>query len=127
MKTALIAALGASVLSLHAPARAEMQGFDGTWSVRLVTESGLCDSSYSYALSIRDGDVRLASTEGGATITGRIGRDGSVGLSVRNGSAQGAASGRLQANSGSGTWAVSSLCTGRWVAQRRSARVAQAD
>ncbi|RVU18139.1 hypothetical protein [Methylobacterium oryzihabitans] len=127
MKTALIAALGAGVLSFHAPARAEMQGFDGTWNVRLVTESGLCDSSYSYALSIRDGDVRLAASDGGATITGRIGRDGSVGLNVRNGAAQGAASGRLQANSGSGTWTVSSLCTGRWVAQRRSARVAQAD
>ncbi|MEH3146854.1 MAG: hypothetical protein PGN34_16240 [Methylobacterium frigidaeris] len=127
MKTALIAALGASVLSLHAPARAEMPGFDGTWNVRLVTESGFCDGNYTYALTIRDGDVRLASNDGGATITGRIGHDGSVGLNVRNGSAQGAASGRLQANSGSGTWNVSSLCTGRWVAQRRSARVAQAE
>jgi hypothetical protein len=37
MKTALIAALGAGVLSFHAPAQAEMQGFDGTWNVRLVT------------------------------------------------------------------------------------------
>jgi hypothetical protein len=31
---------------------------------------------------------------------------------VRHGSASGAASGRLQANSGAGTWSVSALCSG---------------
>ncbi|GJD52388.1 hypothetical protein OPKNFCMD_5153 [Methylobacterium crusticola] len=120
--------LSAGFVAAVQPGAAEDRSYNGTWSVQLVTESGLCDSRYTVALAIRDGDVRLAATgEGGATVSGRIGQDGSVGLNVRRGSASGAAQGRLQANSGSGTWTVSSLCTGRWTAQRRSTRVAQAD
>ncbi|MFE1602255.1 hypothetical protein [Methylobacterium sp. ID0610] len=106
----------------------EGRGYNGTWTVQLVTESGLCDSRYVVSLAVRDGDVRLASLgEGGATVSGRVGENGSVGLTVRKGSASGAASGHLQASSGSGTWSVSSLCSGRWTAQRRSTRIAQAD
>jgi hypothetical protein len=120
----LCAALPASLQ----PAAAEGRGFNGTWSVQLVTESGMCDNRYTVSLAIADGDVRVASAgEGGATVSGRIGPDGNVGLTVRHGSTSGAASGRLQANSGSGTWNVSALCSGRWTAQRRTARVAQAD
>ncbi|KMO36117.1 hypothetical protein VQ03_21000 [Methylobacterium tarhaniae] len=118
----LCAALPASLQA------AEGRSFNGTWAVQLVTDSGMCDSRYNVSLAITDGDVRVASTgEGGATVSGRIGPDGNVGLTVRQGSASGAASGRLQANSGSGTWKVSALCSGRWTAQRRSTRVAQAD
>jgi hypothetical protein len=72
----------------------------------------------------QDGQVRLASAGGSATITGQIGADGSVGLSVRQGPASGSASGRLR--SGSGTWKAASLCSGRWAAQRRSTLTAQA-
>ncbi|AWN49176.1 hypothetical protein DK419_24825 [Methylobacterium terrae] len=120
----LCAALPASLQ----PAAAEGRSYNGTWAVQLVTDSGLCDSRYTVSLAINDGDVRVASAgEGGAMVSGRIGQDGNVGLTVRHGSASGAASGRLQANAGSGTWSVSSLCSGRWTAQRRSTRVAQAD
>ncbi|WP_279357865.1 hypothetical protein [Methylobacterium indicum] len=122
----LCAALPASLQPAAAEGRGA--GYNGTWSVQLVTESGLCDSRYTVALAIDGGAVRVASTEeGGASVSGRIGSDGQVGLTVRHGSASGAASGRLQANSGSGTWSVSALCSGRWTAQRRSTRVAQAD
>lgn len=104
--------------------------FDGTWSVELVTESGsLCDARYSYSLTVQDGQVRpiakAAST--GATVTGHVGADGSVGLSVASSGASGSASGRLKATAGSGTWKVSSLCTGRWTARRNTQRTAQAD
>ncbi|BCM87070.1 hypothetical protein NS228_09020 [Methylobacterium indicum] len=124
----LCAALPASLQPAAAEGRGAGAGYNGTWSVQLVTESGLCDSRYTVALAIDGGAVRVASTEeGGASVSGRIGSDGQVGLTVRHGSASGAASGRLQANSGSGTWSVSALCSGRWTAQRRSTRVAQAD
>lgn len=130
-KLAVVLALGAglsSPLVLSAAAR-EGGNFNGTWSVELVTESGLCDSRYSYSVSVLEGQVNLISTAsaGRATMTGRVGSDGSVGLNVSNGSASGAASGRLQAQTGSGTWKVSSFCSGRWTAKRRSVRTAQAD
>ena len=107
-------------------ATAEGPNFNGTWNVQLVTETGACDSSYRYAVAIQDGQVRVASAGGGASINGRVGQDGAVGLTVQQGPASASASGRLRSTSGSGTWKVASLCSGRWTAQRRSTVTAQA-
>ena len=71
--------------------------------------------------------VVLTSAAAGATLNGRVGPDGTVGLNVSNGTASGAVSGRLQAQSGGGTWKVSSLCSGRWTARRHTTRTAQAE
>ncbi len=129
LKLAVMVALGTGLFS-HAllPAAARDAGnFNGAWSVDLVTESGMvCDSRYSYSVSVQEGQVRLVSGRN-ATMTGRVGPDGTVGLSVTNGTATGAVSGRLQATSGGGTWKVSSLCSGRWTARRHTTRTAQAD
>jgi hypothetical protein len=118
--------LAAGLLAAGAPALAEAPNFNGTWTVQLVTETGMCGGSYSYTVAIQDGQVRLASAGGSASIAGRIGADGSVGLTVQQGPASGAASGRLRSSAGSGTWKASSLCSGRWSAQRRSTLTAQA-
>ncbi|KQT76905.1 hypothetical protein [Methylobacterium sp. Leaf466] len=101
--------------------------FNGTWSVELVTESGLCDSRARYAVSVNEGSVRLVSASDKARLSGRVDTDGTVGLSVSNGSASGAVTGRLQARSGGGTWKVSALCSGRWTATRSDTRTAQAE
>ena len=79
------------------------------------------------AVSVQEGAVRLASASGSASVSGRVGPDGTVGLNVSNGTASGAISGRLQSQSGGGTWKVSSLCSGRWTARRQTTRTAQAD
>ena len=122
--TALAAVLfGPACLSAHA----EQAAHNGTWSVELVTESGLCSARYSYALAIREGQVRLISGTAGARVSGHVGADGSVGLTVSNGTASGTGTGRLRADNGSGTWAVSSLCSGRWTARRSDNRTAQAE
>ena len=126
LKQALaILTLAAGPLAASTPALAEAPDFNGTWTVQLVTETGVCSGS-SYTVAVQDGQVRLASTGGSASITGQISADGSVGLSVRQGPASGSASGRLRSSSGSGTWKASSLCSGRWAAQRRSTLTAQA-
>ena len=124
-KFALSAALAAALVS---PAMAG--DFDGTWSVQLVTESGLCDAQYSYTLAVRDGQVRpiANASSGSATVTGRVDAGGGVGLNVATAAANGTASGRLQTRSGTGTWRVSGgLCTGRWMAKRHTVRTALAD
>ena len=124
-KFALTTALAALLAS---PAVAG--GFDGTWSVQLVTESGLCEAQYSYTLSVQDGQVRPITTAAtnGTTVSGRVGGDGSVGLTVATAAANGTASGRLQLRGGSGTWRVSGgLCTGRWMAKRHTVRTASAE
>ena len=126
LKQALaILTLAAGPLAASTPALAEAPDFNGTWTVQLVTETGVCSGS-SYTVAVQDGQVRLASAGGSASITGQIGADGSVGLTVRQGPASGSASGRLRSSSGSGTWKAASLCSGRWAAQRRSTLTAQA-
>ena len=126
LKQALaILTLAAGPFTASNPALAEAPDFNGTWTVQLVTETGVCSGS-SYTVVVQDGQVRLASAGGSASITGQIGADGSVGLNVRQGPASGSASGRLRSSTGSGTWKAAALCSGRWVAQRRSIITAQA-
>ncbi|KAB1072138.1 hypothetical protein [Methylobacterium planeticum] len=131
LKVVTVVALAAGLVAPAPAGAAEAvpsRSFNGTWSVELVTESGLCDSRYNYAVSVQEGNVRLVSGSDAATrMSGRVGSDGTVGLSVSNGSASGAVSGRLQARSGGGTWKVSALCSGRWTARRQGAQVAQAE
>lgn len=131
-KLALTFALAAGLTSHMAiPAGArDGANYDGNWSVELVTESGaLCDARYNYSLSVQDGQVRpmARAASGSTSVTGRVGRDGAVGLNVATSAANGSASGRLQTQSGSGTWKVSSLCSGRWTARRQTTRTALAD
>jgi hypothetical protein len=128
MKQSLAAPiLSAAFLAAGPPASAEGADFNGTWIVQLVTEAGVCgSSSYSYTVAIQDGQVRLVPAGGSASITGRIGPGGSVGLVIQQGPASGTASGRLRSSSGSGTWKVSAVCSGRWAAQRGSTIAAQA-
>ncbi|MDP4024530.1 hypothetical protein Q8W71_18050 [Methylobacterium sp. NEAU 140] len=121
---ALVAGLS---LTAACPAAAAPDAHNGTWSVELVTESGMCNARYSYAVAIREGQVRAVSATGGARVSGRVSPDGTVGLTVSNGMASGSGSGRLTGGSGSGTWAVSSLCAGRWTARRGDTRTAQAE
>ena len=118
-------AVGAGLLSAGLAA-AEPAKYNGTWNVQLTTDSGMCESSYVYAVAIQNGAVRLVSGTAGASISGQVGQDGSVGLTVQQGPATGAVSGRLQSQTGSGTWKVSSLCSGRWSARRRSLVTADA-
>lgn len=131
-KAVLTLALAAGLLAPAVPSAGAAEGgnYDGTWSVELVTESGsLCDARYSYGLSVADGHVRpiAKAASGGATVTGRVGPSGAVGLNVSTSAASGSASGTLKAQSGAGTWRVSGLCSGRWTARRHTTRTAQAD
>ncbi|GEP10052.1 hypothetical protein [Methylobacterium gnaphalii] len=131
-KLALTLALAAGLSSHFALSASARDGanYDGNWSVELVTENGaFCDARYSYSLSVVDGQVRPISkaASSGASVTGRVGKDGSVGLNVATSAASGSASGHLQVQNGSGTWKVSSLCSGRWTARRQTTRTAQAD
>jgi hypothetical protein len=126
MRYVTLTALSAALISVGqvSSASAEPRSFNGLWTVQLVTESGPCSSSYRYALAVHNGQVRVASG-GGASISGHIAESGRVGLNIQHSAASGVASGRLRANSGSGTWTVSSVCSGRWTARRSPSSVAQ--
>ena len=88
--------------------------YDGLWNVTIVTKAGSCEPSTRSTLTVTDGKVSAA----GADITGSIGREGLVRVSIGGAFANG----QLSGNSGSGKWNGASAgmpCSGRWEASRQ--------
>jgi hypothetical protein len=96
-----------------APALAQSP-YDGLWQVTIVTNSGNCEPTASSTLTVTDGKISGA----GPNVSGNIGREGLVKVSI-NGAY---ANGQLNGNSGSGKWNGASAgipCSGRWQASRQ--------
>ena len=90
------------------------QPYDGTWNVTIVTKAGSCEPTASSTLTVTDGKISAA----GANVSGSIGREGLVRVSI-NGAY---ANGQLSGNAGSGKWNGASggiPCSGRWEASRQ--------
>ena len=118
MKTLAVLAFTTGVI-LSGSAFADPAKFDGTWSVSLVADGGLCGSGTSSTLTVQNGSVRAGGA--GVSVSGQVGPSGSVSLALQKSGVQGTASGKLSGTSGSGSWTVSSLgCSGRWTAQRHT-------
>src|SRR3954468_14720965 len=100
-----------------APAQAKTN-FDGNWSVVIITEKGSCDRSYRYPVKINDGTVGYAG-EASFDVSGRVGPNGKVTVSVSRGERKASGSGQLNATSGGGSW-TGGECSGTWQAERRS-------
>ena len=86
MRPALLSAVAFGLgFSLVGGASAAPARHDGTWSVRMITEAGSCDASYSYSVAITNGQVRYLQAPGDAAtmVNGEIGPDGSVNLAIR--------------------------------------------
>jgi hypothetical protein len=109
----LASALTATAALTAAPASAE-SAYDGLWTVTVVTKTGSCEPSTSSTLTVTDGKVSAA----GAAISGSVGREGLVRVSI-NGAY---ANGQLSGKTGSGKWNGASAgvpCSGRWEASRQ--------
>jgi hypothetical protein len=70
--------------------------FNGTWSVRLVTEAGSCDPSYLYTVAVQDGQVRPAAATGAQVSRAACARTARSPSGCRRASPAGEGSGRLQ-------------------------------
>src|SRR5882757_1581391 len=106
-------ALSAVAIFTAAPAVAQTP-YDGLWSVTIVTKTGSCEPSARSTLTVADGKVSAA----GSDVSGSIGREGFVKVSI--GGAY--ANGQLSGNAGSGKWNGASAgvpCSGRWEASRQ--------
>ena len=116
-----VALLAASALPASpAPISATKQSFDGTWSVLIVTEKGTCDRAYRYPVRISNGAVGYAG-EASFNVSGSVGANGAVTVTVSRGNQSARGSGHLSASDGSGHWvAGSGECSGSWTAERRS-------
>jgi hypothetical protein len=124
-RTAFIAALAALWLglSLGALPRATANasgGYDGNWSVLIVTSAGDCDIAYRYALQIVNG--RITYPDQTINVTGRVDGGGHVYVRVSAGGQYASGYGRLYGGNGQGRWSgrgSTSSCSGYWQAERR--------
>jgi hypothetical protein len=86
--------------------------YDGLWDVVIQTKAGTCEPSLQYPVTIADGRI-----SGAADVSGTVGREGLVKVSIRGAYANG----QLTGNGGSGRWNGASAgiaCSGRWQASR---------
>ena len=117
---AALAILAASAVPASpAPIAAAKPNFDGSWSVLIVTERGTCDRAYRYPVRISNGSVGYAG-EASFNVTGRVGANGAVTVTVSRGNQSASGSGMLSSSDGSGYWRTASgECSGTWTAERR--------
>jgi len=110
------AACAASVV-FAATSSVALPGYDGIWSVSIITEKGDCDRGYRYPIRISHGLLGNAG-DASFTITGKVAPTGFITVTVSYGSSSARGSGRLAGNMGDGLWASGS-CSGTWTAERR--------
>jgi hypothetical protein len=114
-------AVAAAFLSVAPSAARAQAGFDGLWTILIVTEAGECDRAYRYAVQIDHG--RLVYDGGaGVELTGTVDRSGRVAATVQRGAQGAVGTGRLAGDRGRGTWqgkTTASQCSGYWEAERR--------
>ena len=118
--TAFAILAASAIPASAAPITAGKQSLDGTWSVLIVTEQGKCDRAYRYPVRISNGSVGYAG-EAAFNVSGTVGDNGTVTVTVSRGSQSARGQGRLSPTDGSGMWtAGSGECSGTWTAERRS-------
>ena len=106
--------LGSAAAALATAPAAAQTPYDGLWNVTIVTKAGSCEPSTRSTLTVTDGKISAP----GADVSGSIGREGLVKVSI--GGAY--ANGQLSGNAGGGRWNGASAgvpCSGRWEASRQ--------
>jgi hypothetical protein len=119
---AIVASAGfAGVSTSGAQAQARSAGFDGFWSVLIVTDKGTCDRAYRYPVRIQRGKVRHADPSNSSfNIGGQVGKGGTVRVFVSRGDLRADGNGRLSRAGSGGKWrSAKGECSGHWTAERR--------
>jgi hypothetical protein len=97
------------------PAAASSAPFDGSWSVKIVTQKGTCDSGASVPIRVTNGAI--ASDLSIVKASGQVAANGNLTVKVGHGLENASGVGKLSDNSGSGTW-KGGLCSGVWTASK---------
>ena len=92
-------------------------GFDGLWSVSIVTEKGTCDRGYRYPVRITNGVLANAGNVN-ISIVGKVQPTGAITVVVSAAGKSANGRGRLSGDLGEGHW-IGGECSGSWTAERR--------
>ena len=118
---AIAASAGVPASGAQAQSQARSAGFDGIWSVLVVTDRGTCDRAYRYPVRIQRGKVGHADPSNSSfNIGGQVGNGGAVRVSVSRGDQRADGIGRLSRGASGGKWkSARGECSGHWTAERR--------
>ncbi len=97
------------------PAAASSEPFDGSWSVKIVTQKGTCDSGATVPIRVTNGSI--ASDLSVVKVSGQVAPNGSLNVNVGSGLEHANGVGRLTDSTGSGTW-KGGMCSGIWTASK---------
>jgi hypothetical protein len=114
-------ALAFCALAVAPPAAARAGGFDGNWTVRVITEHGKCDRTASCNVEVIHGKVRYTSYSS-VMLWSTVSPNGAVRVSIKHFDDGANGSGQLMQRTGGGGWSgigKHGPCSGRWVAHRR--------
>ena len=114
-------AVAAAFFSMAPSAAQAQSGFEGLWTILIVTEAGECDRAYRYAVQIDHGRL-VYDGAAGVELTGTVDQSGRVAATVQRGEQGAIGTGRLSGGRGRGTWrgkSSASQCSGYWEAERR--------
>jgi hypothetical protein len=113
---ALFALVAASAIIATTSSYA-VPGYDGLWSVSIITEKGTCDRGYRYPVRISNGQLANAG-DVAVNIAGKVMPTGAVTVMVSAAGKNANGTGRLSGNLGEGSWSGGD-CSGTWTAERR--------
>jgi hypothetical protein len=121
LRRLMLASVLVLATTVSGSAKATRTGFDGTWSVLIITDAGTCDRAYRYGIRIAGGQLHYDGGMG-VVLSGQVTPNGNVSVSLSQGDAVARGSGRLSRSAGSGRWQGASpslRCSGHWQAERR--------
>ena len=118
MKTPSLWMIAAACFVAPASVAHARSGYDGSWDLIFVTQSGSCDPSYNFTVNVSDGIVTHPNL---VRFKGYVAKSGSVRASVTVQDKFASGTGRFFKTSGRGKWSGregSARCSGYWTAQR---------
>ena len=116
---ALFALVAASATIATTSSTYAVPGYDGLWSVSIITEKGACDRGYRYPIRISNGQLANAGDTAFA-ISGKVAPTGAIIVTVAAAGKSATGSGHLAGDMGGGHW-TGGACSGSWTAERRGA------
>jgi hypothetical protein len=117
LKLAIIA-LGAGMVGAVAAPSGPTE-FDGSWFVRVVSESGPCNGSYALPIEVSNGLVSDFGGLFGAQATGSVDSAGVLKVSISHEQNIVEATGALRGRTGAGVWKSQPVaCAGQWMAEK---------
>jgi hypothetical protein len=115
--TLIGAAVLAAVVSSASSAALARGGYDGAWTVTMMTTRGGCSAFTSFGVQVVNGTVQASG--GGFSLRGRVSPSGAVNATAGSADQVAHAHGRLSSRTGGGSWVSPQKgCSGRWTATR---------